>query len=355
MAWFGQGKDTIEWQEFRDDMLFFKWPANEIKRDAKLIIRPGQKAIFYANGAVEGVFEQTGTYSIASEIVPFLSTLKGVFSLRGDTGMRAEVYFINSKQLLLPWGTRQRLMIPTAEVPSGIPVGCNGNLILEIQDYGRFIEKVAGVKDTYSLQDISERIMGEISPIIAEAILGGQQIIGLNVLIALQQNSRKLGMTICAELDKELSDFGFKAVDVNILSINYPEEVQKKAEEVAGQAFIGNVGKYAAVQMADSFGNAGGDGGGIATLGAQIAMGAQLAQQMGGAMNAGGVGAQAQGAAYVCTQCGKRSTTPIKFCPECGKPVIAESAPSASGDRFCPSCRKMVSGKFCPECGTPTV
>ena len=354
MAWFKQGKDTIEWEEFRDDVLFFKWPANEIKRGSKLIIRPGQKAIFYANGAVEGVFEQPGTYDIETQIVPFLSTLKGIFSLRSDTGMRAEVYFINCKELLLPWGTRQRLMIPTAEVPSGIPVGCNGNMIIEIHDYGRFIEKVAGVKSSYTLDDISERIMGEISPIIAEAILGGQHIIGLNVLMALQQNSRKLGAAINTELDKELGDFGFRAVDVNILSINYPEEVRKMAEEVAGQAFIGNVGKYAAVQMADSFDTAG--GGNMATLGAQIAMGAQLAQQMSGAINSGESTQKPQvsSASYVCTGCGNTSSTPMKFCPQCGNPMTSQSAIPA-GDRFCPTCRKMVSGNFCPDCGTQTV
>lgn len=47
MAWFGQGKDTIEWVEFRDDVLFYKWPADEIKKGAKLIIRAGQKAVFF--------------------------------------------------------------------------------------------------------------------------------------------------------------------------------------------------------------------------------------------------------------------------------------------------------------------
>ena len=36
MAWFGQGKDTVEWEEFRDDVLFYKWPAKEIKRGARL-------------------------------------------------------------------------------------------------------------------------------------------------------------------------------------------------------------------------------------------------------------------------------------------------------------------------------
>ena len=148
MAWFGQGKDTIEWEEFSDDVLFYKWRANEIKKGSRLIIRTGQNAIFYANGQIEGIFKDEGNFDIETQITPFLSTLKGIFTLRGDTGMRAEVYFVNAKQLLLPWGTRQRIMIPSQEVPSGVPVGCNGNLIVEFRDYLTFIKKVAGVKAT---------------------------------------------------------------------------------------------------------------------------------------------------------------------------------------------------------------
>ncbi|MEF9970817.1 MAG: SPFH domain-containing protein [Oscillospiraceae bacterium] len=318
MAWFGQGKDTIEWEEFRDDLLFYKWPANEIKKGAKLIIRQGQKAVFFAGGAVEGVFETPGSYDITTEITPFLSTLKGWVSLRGDTGMRAEVYFVNAKELLLPWGTRQRIMIPSPEVPSGVPVGCNGNLIIEFRDYKTFISKIAGVKSDFALSDISERIMGELSPIIAECILGSQQSVGLNALIGLQANSRSLGKQLAAELDKELMEFGLGVRDLNILSINYPKEVQDMADKVAAQSFVGNVGKYAAVSMADSFGKEGGSG--IGEMGAQVAMGAQLAQQMMGAIT----------------------------------PQPAATAP-ASGDRFCPKCRKMVASKFCPDCGTETV
>ena len=358
MAWFGQGKDTVEWDEFREDMLFFKWPAKEIKRGAKLIIRMGQKAIFYANGVIEGVFEQPGNFDIASEIVPFLSTLKGVFTLRGDTGMRAEVYFINSKELLLPWGTRQRIMIPTPEVPSGIPVGCNGNLILKFRDYQKFIENVAGVKDSYSLDDISERIMGELNPVVAEAILGGQQNISLNSLISLQANSRKLGQAINAELDKELMDFGLGAVDVNIHSINYPAELQQMAERIAGQSFVSNVGKYAAVQMADSFDSPGG-GNNIASMGAQLAIGAQMAQQMAAALidnSKPGTPTGFSAVGLVCTGCGNKNEVPAKFCPECGKPMkVVEPEATPVAGQFCPACRKMVSGKFCPNCGTQTV
>ncbi len=322
MAWFGQGRDTIEWQEFRDDVLFFKWPANELKKGSTLIIRQGQKAIFFANGAIEGVFEQPGNYDIETQITPFLSSLKGWFSLRGDTGMRAEVYFVNAKQLLIPWGTRQRIMIPSPEVPSGVPVGCNGNLVIEFKDYLKFITKIAGVKSTYEISDISERIMGEVSPIIAECILGNQQTIGLNALIGLQANSRALGKKIAAELDQELLEIGLGVSDLNILSINYPKEVQEMAEKVAAQSFIGNVGKYSAVAMADSFGKDGGSN--IGAMGAQAMMGAQMAQQMMGAMQ------QPQ------QQQQQQQTAP-------------------AGEFFCAKCRKMVSSKFCPDCGTQTV
>ena len=349
MAWFGQGKDTIEWEEFRDDLLFYKWPDKEIKRGSHLIVRPGQKAIFYSDGIVGAVFESQGNFDIYTDIVPFFSTLKGWLSLRGDSGLRAEVYFVNAKELTLPWGTRQKIMIPTPEVPSGIPVGCNGNLVIEFRDYQRFINQVAGVKESYSLDDVAERIMGELNPVVAEAILEGRQQLGLNALVGLQQNSRQLGKTIQAELDKELGDFGLGVADVNILAFHYPPEVQEMAEKVAAQSFLSDVGKYTAVSMADSMGVPG-SAGSAAASGIGMAMGMQMAGQM---MGQGlGQTVQPQRAACVCASCGYASPTPARFCPQCGKPMGQQQP---AGDRFCPNCRKMVAGKFCPDCGTPTV
>ena len=312
MAWFGQSKDTIEWTESGNDLLFHKWPNSEIKRGSRLVIRSGQKAIFYAGGRIEGIFEMAGTFDIVTEIVPFLSTLGGWFELRGDTGLRTEVYFVNSKELFVQWGTRQRIMIPTPEVPSGVPIGMNGTLVVEFRDYLKFIDKVAGIKAAYSIDDVKERIMGELSPIVAEAVLHGDAQAGLSVLAGLQKNSRELGKTICMELDIELDDIGLGVREVNITAINYPDSVQAMFEKLAGQAAIGDMGKYVAVGMADGMEK--GDTG-VAALGAQVAVGAQIAGMMSGA--------------------------------------IAPKEPQ--GDRFCPKCRKMTTGKYCSECGTETI
>ena len=47
MAFFrNQFANVVEWEEFRDDMIFWKWNNREIKKGSRLIIRPGQDAIF---------------------------------------------------------------------------------------------------------------------------------------------------------------------------------------------------------------------------------------------------------------------------------------------------------------------
>ena len=332
----GQRRDTIEWEEYRDDVLFYKWPAKEIKRGARLIIRTGQNAIFYCNGAIEGIFKEEGNFDIVTQITPFLSSLKGFFTLRTDTGMRAEVYFVNAKELLLPWGTRQRIMIPTAEVPSGVPVGCNGNLVIEFRDFETFIRKIAGVRAQFTLADVSERIIGVLNPIIAEAILCGERQIGTNALIGLQGNSRALGKRIADELDSELADIGLGVASLNIISINYPKEVQQMAEKVAAQSFVGDIGRYSAIAMADSFGAPG--GGGAGAQAAQMAIGMQMAQQMMGNMQPQQPMAQQQPM--------QQPQQPMQQQPE---------QPQAQADKFCTNCRKMVPYNFCPQCGSETV
>jgi len=38
--------NVVEWEEYRDDVIFYKWNNSEIKKGSRLIIRPGQDAIF---------------------------------------------------------------------------------------------------------------------------------------------------------------------------------------------------------------------------------------------------------------------------------------------------------------------
>ena len=112
--------NVVEWEEYRDDVIFYKWNNSEIKKGSRLIIRPGQDAIFLYNGVTEGVFEKEGNYDIESDIMPFLSTLKG-FKFGFNSGIRAEVIFINTKEFTMKWGTKQAVNLPTPALPGGMP------------------------------------------------------------------------------------------------------------------------------------------------------------------------------------------------------------------------------------------
>ena len=48
----GQFANVVEWEEYRDDIIFWKWTNREIKKGSKLIIRAGQDAIFMYNGKI---------------------------------------------------------------------------------------------------------------------------------------------------------------------------------------------------------------------------------------------------------------------------------------------------------------
>ena len=59
-----QFANVVEWEEYREDLIFWKWTNREIKKGSKLIIKPGQDAIFMYNGKVEGMFKDDGEYDI---------------------------------------------------------------------------------------------------------------------------------------------------------------------------------------------------------------------------------------------------------------------------------------------------
>ncbi len=308
--------DVVEWNEYRDDQIFYKWANNEIKKNSRLIIRPGQDAIFLYNGKVEGVFEQEGSYDIESDIIPFLSTLKG-FKFGFNSGLRAEVLFINTKEFQIKWGTKNPVAIPTPSLPGGMPIRANGTATFKINDYMSLIDKLAGIKSSYCVEDVREVIMSKINPLLMKWITKeGKDMFNL------QANSYDISNGIKSDLGYELSTYGLKITQFDIMSFNYPDEIQKMAEKAASQYMVGDMDKYGKMATFDSMNKGGSAGmaGQMVQMMTGMAMGQQIA---GGMMNNQGQQNNSVPAEYP------------KFCPSCGRPT--------DGSKFCPSCGKQLS------------
>lgn len=326
-----QFSNVVEWEEYRDDLLFWKWSNKEIKKGSKLIIRQGQDAVFMFNGKVEGVFTDEGSYDIESEIIPFLSTLKG-FKFGFNSGMRAEVLFINTKEITVKWGTKNAINIPAQGLPGGMPIRSFGTFNCKVSDHAVLIEKIAGIKSQFGIDEVKERVIALLDQLLMKWIVKeGKDMFNL------QANSFDIGKGIQEDLDMEITKIGIGITGFTISSFSYPEEIQKMAEKAASQSMVGDMARYQQFAMADSLSN-GGAGGNAASDMVGLQMGMMMGQQMVNQMqqnqnfsNNQMPNQQNNGQNQTNTQ---GTGTAPKFCPECGTPT--------NGAKFCPECGKKL-------------
>lgn len=316
MGLFGrQLANVIEWEEFRDDVIFWKWTNREIKKGSRLIIRPGQDAIFMYNGVIEGIFREEGSFDVESDIIPFLSTLKG-FKFGFNSGMRAEVLFVNTKEFTVKWGTKNPISIPTQNLPGGCPVRAFGTFNFKVSDYVAMIDKVAGVKQIYTVEDVRERVVAVLDQLLMKWISKeGKDMFNL------QANAMDIANGIKQDLDMEICKIGIEITGFNIASFNYPEEITKMQNKAASQAMVGDMNKYTQMAMADNLGKGGGSNiaGDMMSMQMGMAMGQQMMNSFNNANNVNNQSQMPRG----------EGTVP-KFCPECGQP--------ANGAKFCANC-----------------
>lgn len=310
-----QFSNVVEWEEWNGEMIFWKWTNREIKKGSRLIIRPGQDAVFLYNGKIEGIFRDDGDYDIESQIIPFLSTLKG-FKFGFNSGMRAEVLFVNTKEFLVKWGTKAPINIPTPQLPGGLPIRANGTFTFKVNDYVTLIDKIAGTKQQYTVEDIRQRITSILDQLLMKWISKeGKDMFNL------QANAFNIAKGIKDDLDMQIIHDGITITGFNVMSFNYPEEIQKMIEKNASQSMIGNMNTYTQASMVEGMTSGKMQGGGTASEMAGMMMGMQMANQMMQNVNA-------------------------------ANDTTAPQSSKQSKPNFCPNCgAKTGDGNFCSNCG----
>lgn len=322
MGLFGkQLANVVEWEEFRDDSIFWKWSNNEIKKGSRLILRPGQDAIFLSNGKIEGIFKDDGEYDIETQIIPFLSTLKG-FKFGFNSGMRAEVLFVNTKQFQCKWGTKNPVNLPAPQLPGGMPIRANGAFSFKINDYVTLIDQVAGIKASYVVEDVKSRIMSQLDQLMMKWISKEAK-----DYFNLMANAAEISAGIRGDLDMEVQKLGMTITDFSIMSVSYPDSVQRMLEKSAAQSMIGDVDRYQKISMTDAMASGRMQGGGAATDMAGMMMGMQMANQM---MNNMGMNASVQNNNQQNGNVANSGNAVPNFCPNCGS--------RTNGMNFCANC-----------------
>ncbi|MFC8923543.1 SPFH domain-containing protein [Cellulosimicrobium sp. NPDC057127] len=282
----GQLIDIIEFLDDSRDTIVWRFPrqGNEIKNQAKLVVREGQAAVLVSEGVLADVFEP-GTYTLETKNLPVLSTLQG-WKYGFDSPFKAEVYFVATRQFTdLTWGTQNPVMLRDPELGI-VRLRAFGTYALQVVDPAALLRQLVGTDPQFRTDEIGDYfrrlVVGGLGPALGEAGLAA---------IDLAANQREIAARIAGQLSEDLAQYGVAVPGFVLENVSFPPEVEAALDRRTQMAVVGDLDQYTRFQSANAIetaaGNPGGAGEGLG-LGVGMAMGQQMAQSLTGA----GQGAQ---------------------------------------------------------------
>src|SRR5580700_7376762 len=273
--------EIIEWQDDSRDTLSFRYPDGdkEIKNGAQLIVNESQVAQFIYLGQFGDTFGP-GKHTLTTDNIPILSTLKG-WKYGLHSPLKADVYFVNTRLFTgNKWGTANPIMMRDADFGI-VRTRAYGIYDFHVTDVKLFLKEVAGTDDHFRLEEFSDTMRSRIVSVFTEA-LAVAKVPVLDVAARYQELGQALlpaiNPTVTAQYGIEISNFVVENVSV-------PPEVEKAIDQRSSMAAVGNLNDYVKFQMAQSIGQGGGEGAGLANSAAQLGAGLAMGQQMAAALN----------------------------------------------------------------------
>jgi len=183
------------------------------------------------------------------------------------------------------------------------------------------IEKIAGIKKQFSVEEIRDRVVAVLNQLLMKWILQcGKD------MFHLQADAFDIAKGIREDLDMEICKIGIGITGFTVESFSYPEEIQKMAEKAASQSMVSDMAKYTQFAMADGMSNGNNKGSSVAGDMAGLQMGLMMGKQM---MNTMQEQQQGKSQNHQDNQQTQGNNVP-NFCPNCGT--------KTNGTNFCANC-----------------
>jgi membrane protease subunit (stomatin/prohibitin family) len=275
--------DIVEWLDPSSNTMVYRFERhnNEIKNGAKLVVRPGQAAVFVDEGRTADVFTP-GTYTLTTENIPVLSTLRG-WKYGFESPFKAEVYFVSTRQFTdRKWGTKNPIMLRDPEF-GPTRLRAFGSYALRVAEPAKFVAEIVGTNGHFRTDDIEGQLRNLITSRFAD-VVGESRI----PVLDLAANQDELGGFIADRIRPEFLAYGIEITTVLVENVSLPEEVERALDKRTSMGVIGNLQAYTQYRTAEAIGDAARNPGGGAAEGMGLGMGFAMAQQM-----AQGMGGQA--------------------------------------------------------------
>lgn len=275
----GEFIDIIEWIDDTNDTLVHRFDryGNEIKYEAKLVVREAQQAVFINEGQIADIFKP-GTYTLTTKNLPILTTLQG-WKYGFHSPFKAEVYFCSTRQFTnLKWGTPGPVTMRDKEF-GPVRVTAFGIYSLKVKDPAVFIREIVGTEGNFTTESIQENLRGKIGLRIKEVLPET----GIPI-IDLESKVVNLGQIMKDRIAAGFEGFGLELTEVQVQDIGLPEEVERAIDKAGAIKAVGDLRTYTQYETASSIPEAAANPGGLAAAGAGVGIGMAMANQMGQAI-----------------------------------------------------------------------
>lgn len=332
---------VIEWKDDSKNTIVYRYPLSdrdEIMTSSTLVVRESQYAVFVHKGEIADIFGP-GTHTLETGNIPFLTKMLSL-PQGFESKIKAEVYFVNSKQFTgLKWGTQNPIMMRDKEF-GNVRLRGYGVYSFRVEDPRAFMKEMFGTNALYTVDDVATQCKPMLIQSITDAI-AESKISALD----LAANYKEFSEAVIKASQKEFSAFGLKLCTVVFENISLPEEVEQMLDERTKMGVMEDkMGTYTQFQAAQAMRDAAKNtsGGNLAGLGVGLGAGGAVGKMFSESLSTEN---KPKAKMTECTECGASIPENSKFCPECGK----------KQGLTCPKCGASLKkgAKFCSECGEP--
>jgi excisionase family DNA binding protein len=279
----GELIDIIEWTDDSRDTLSYRFPDEdkEIKRGAQLIVRESQMVQFVYLGQFGDLFGP-GKYTLTTDNIPVLTTLRG-WKYGFESPFKADVYYVTTRLFSgNKWGTSNPVMVRDQDFGI-VRLRAFGTWDFRIINAPKFLKEVAGTDHHFRLDEFSDVMRSRIVSVFSEA-LATSKVPALDIATRYSE----LGQALLPLINPALQEkYGIEMPTFVLENVSVPPEVEQAIDKRSGMAAVGNLNDFVKYQMAQGLEKG---GAGAAGIGAEIAVGLSVAQQM--LNQPGGIGAQ---------------------------------------------------------------
>jgi membrane protease subunit (stomatin/prohibitin family) len=271
--------DIVQWLDDTNDTLVYRFERydNEIKYNAKLVVREGQMAVFINEGQLADIFKP-GTYILTTRNLPVLATLKG-WKYGFESPFKAEVYFCSTRQFTnLKWGTPGPVTMRDPEF-GAVRVTAFGLYSIKIKDPAVFIREIVGTDGNFTTEQIEDNLRGKIGTRVKEVMPDA----GIPI-VDLESRVVQLGETLKTRIAPAIEALGLDLTEVQVQDVGLPEEVERAIDKAGAMRAIGNMQLYTQYETANSINDAANNPGGLAAAGVGVGMGFGMGGQVAGSM-----------------------------------------------------------------------